>query len=94
MIPLRSVAFLCQAAMDAAEGSGNSAGALSFNRDASKRQQGMLRFSAHLALSLPALGLLPPPHDMTASLAFRDLQVSSTRMPTAEFNPAEMSAFM
>lgn len=68
---------MCQAAVDAAESSGESGGALSFNRDAIKRQQGMLRFSAHLALSLPALGLLPLPHDMSASLAFRDLQVSS-----------------
>ena len=75
MMPLKSMVFLCQAAMDAVEGSGESGGALSFNRDATQRQQGMLRFSAHLALSLSALGLLPPPHDMSASLAFRDLQV-------------------
>ena len=64
--------------MDAVEGSRDSEGAVSFNRDATKRQQGMLRFSAHLARSLSALGLLPLPHDMSASLAVRDLQASST----------------
>ena len=63
--------------MDAVEGSGDAGGALSFNRNATKRQQGMLRFSAHLALSLSALGLLPLPHDMSASIAFRDLQAGS-----------------
>ncbi len=75
MMPLKSEVLLCQAAMDAVEGSSEPGGALSFNRVSTKRQQGMLRFSAHLALSLSALGLLPPPHDMSASLAFRDLQV-------------------
>ncbi len=80
--------------MDAVEGSGEPGGALSFNRDSTKRQQGMLRFSAHLALSLPALGLLPPPHDMSASLAFRDLQVSHTGLqaPSALHCVASLTA--
>jgi hypothetical protein len=63
---------------DAAEGledRGDSSGPLVTSRAATRRQQGMLRFSAHLALSLPALGLLPPPHDMSAGISFRDTQV-------------------
>ena len=64
-----------QSAMEGLEASKDSTGPLGTRREAAKRQRGMLRFSAHLALSLPALGLLPPPHDMSAGISFRDTQV-------------------
>jgi len=66
--------------MEAAETSGDSGGVLSFNRDVNKRQQGMLRFSTHMALGLAALGLVPWPYDMGAGISFRDTQVSTAVM--------------
>jgi len=67
--------------MDAVETSGDSGGVLSFNRDLNKRQQGMLRFSTHMALGLAALGLVPWPYDTGAGVSFRDAQ-ASTAVPT------------
>ena len=63
--------------MDAVETSGDSGGVLSFNRDLNKRQQGMLRFSTHMALGLAALGLVPWQYDMGAGISFRDAQAST-----------------
>ena len=60
------------------EDSGTSAGQLGPNRETADRQQGALRFSAHLALSLAAIGLVPPPHDMSAGVAYREMQARCT----------------
>ena len=67
-----------QAVSGVLEDSGDSAGQLGPSRETSERQQGALRFSAHLALSLAAIGLVPPPHDMTAGVAYREMQARCT----------------
>ena len=67
-----------QAVLGVLEDSGDSAGQLGSSTEAVERQQGALRFSAHLALSLAAIGLVPPPHDMTAGVAHREIQVGYT----------------
>jgi hypothetical protein len=36
---------------------------------------GTLRFVAHLGLALSQLGLIPHPHDVSASLLYRSMQV-------------------
>ena len=41
---------------------------------------GTLRFAAHLGLALCALGLIPAPHDTSAGLRFRAIQVRTRRI--------------
>ena len=77
-ISILSCANAMQAVSGGLEDSGDSAGQLGPNREAVERQQGVLRFSAHLALSLAAIGLVPPPHDMTAGVAYREMQARCT----------------
>lgn len=59
------------------EVSEDSAGQVGLGRKVTRRQQGALRFGAHLALSMAAMGLLPPPHDMAASITLREMQASA-----------------
>ena len=73
-ISMFSCTDVMQAVLGGLEDSGDSAGQLGPNRETSERQQGVLRFAAHLALSLAAIGLVPPPHDMNAGVAYREMQ--------------------